>query len=96
MNAHEVPSEVAGHVLVALEASCDALITLESLPGRGADDEHGVERRIAQASDALRQAIAQLRSVIAGEQNALALGFVVQPAAAERDQGGHARPRRTA
>lgn len=86
----------------ALEASCDALMVLQSMESRdtGSDGSgYPATRHLLHAIDSLRNAIAQLR--MARDENAslIALGFVlrddcvqVRGARSER----HVRPRRTA
>jgi hypothetical protein len=74
----------------ALEATCDALMTLESIPASGetsrasgaasaASDLH-----VAQAIASLRHAISELRLAHAHEGSALALGFVMRPRSRRR------------
>jgi hypothetical protein len=68
------------HVYSALEATCDALMTLESvavaLGDRGG--EAGVPVHVAQAIASLRRAIRDLRLARGTEESAVALGFVVE------------------
>ena len=53
----------AAHIQTALEASCGALITLESIRARAGDEAtEDLRRPIQQAIESLRQAIAELRS----------------------------------
>lgn len=83
----------------ALEATCDALITLQSidvLPGI-ADDPGEVQ--VAEAIFHLRQAIDQLRDAQAKGQTGLALGFVLAGEKRESDRedpASQSSPRRTA
>jgi hypothetical protein len=85
---------------VALEATCDALITLQSidvLPTAGeAADARG---RVARAITHLQHAIEELRDARAQGHTGVALGFVLAPD--RRDSGEDGRtdqssPRRTA
>jgi hypothetical protein len=77
------------HVQAALEASCAALITFESLRTLGANptiDLRGVQEHTTQAIESLRLAIAQLRLAKGGEPGVLTMGFVVagDPGSARR------------
>jgi hypothetical protein len=76
----------------ALEATCGALITLESMhldPADAIFDEDGLRSHVAEAVRALRHAIAELRLAHSTETSALALGFVLRGSA---DASGLARP----
>jgi hypothetical protein len=87
-------------VQLALEAICDALVTLESIC---ADNSCGESQHLhlVQAVSWLRHSVAELRLVNAETASILALGFVCEPenesdsqrAAEER---GQSSPRRTA
>jgi hypothetical protein len=69
---------VLDHIGVALETTCDALMTLQSIdvlpsmPDDGDGDGH-----IARAISDLRHAVAELRDAQAQGQTGLALGFVL-------------------
>ena len=87
----------------ALEASCGALITLESLNTRAtapAGEADGVRKHTGQAMRSLREAIESLRAAQSDGADALALGFVMkqnQPAARPSwRQSGQPKPWRTA
>jgi hypothetical protein len=90
---------VLDRIGAALEATCDALITLQSidvLPGI-ADDPGEVQ--VAEAIFHLRQAIDQLRDAQAKGQTGLALGFVLAGEKRESDReapASQSSPRRTA
>ena len=84
----------------ALEASCGALITLESL-GRGATrpagKADGMQEPIAQAMRSLKQAIESLRAARTDGTGALALGFVLKrDGSAAWGEAHQSKPRRTA
>lgn len=85
---------------MALEATCDALMTLQSidvLPTRP-EDEHG-EGHVARASTHLRRAIDELREAQAHGQTGLALGFVLardRHSSNGDGSAGQSSPRRTA
>jgi hypothetical protein len=91
------------HIEAALEASCGALITLQSIRGAPTDrtyDADGMHAHVAQAVVSLREAIEELRSAQSSGTSGLALGFVLSrnrhaPAGAQ-SAGGQSRPRRTA
>jgi hypothetical protein len=78
---------------MALEATCDALITLQTidaLPSTGAAG-HG-ERHVAQAISHLREAIDELRDAQTEGQTGLAMGFVLagdRRASGAEGQTGH-------
>lgn len=90
---------VLDRIGAALEATCDALITLQSidvLPGIAEDPG---EVQVAEAISHLRQAIDQLRDAQAKGQTGLALGFVLAGEKREsdlRDRASQSSPRRTA
>jgi hypothetical protein len=84
---------------VALEAACDALMTLQSidvLPG-ASENGHG-KGHVTQAISHLRHAIDELRDARAQGQTGLALGFVLarDQHNSRADQPGQSSPRRTA
>jgi hypothetical protein len=85
---------------VALEASCDALITLQSIDmGPGTDEAPSVEGHVAQAISHLQHAIEELRHAQAQGQTGLALGFVIardRRSSSTDGQPGQSSPRRTA
>jgi hypothetical protein len=91
---------VLDRIGVALEATCDALITLQSIdvrPGTS-DDGHG-ETHVAYAIAHLRHAIEELRDAQAQGQTGLALGFVLARDQRNRSadkEPGQSSPRRTA
>ena len=69
---------VLDRIGMALETTCDALMTLQSievLPGKP-EDEHG-DGPVAHAISHLRNAIEDLREAQAHGQTDLALGFVL-------------------
>jgi hypothetical protein len=69
---------VLDRIGVALEATCDALMTLESidvLPGM--DEDAHTEGHVAQAVSHLQHAIQELREAQVRGQTGLALGFVL-------------------
>jgi hypothetical protein len=69
---------VLDRIGVALESTCDALMTLQSidvLPG--APQQGDGERHVAQAISYLRRAIEELREAQTDGQTGLALGFVL-------------------
>jgi hypothetical protein len=73
----------------ALEATCDALMTLESIPAAGETSRGGAaaaasDLHVAQAIASLRHAISELRLAHAHEGSALALGFVMRPRSRRR------------
>jgi hypothetical protein len=86
----------------ALEASCGALITLESLgcgATDGVGDTNGLQEHIGRAIRALRTTIDELRAAQSDGAGALALGFVLKGPAGVRGAGppaGQSKPRRTA
>ena len=90
---------VLDRIEAALEATCDALITLQSIDVLPGIEEDPGEVHVAQAMSHLRQAIDELRDAQAKGQTGLALGFVL---AGDRREPGHkdavnqSSPRRTA
>lgn len=90
---------VLDRIGVALEATCDALMTLQSIDALPSIEDAGGEAHIDQAISHLRQAIDELRDAQAERHNGLALGFVL---AADRrqsdrnDELNQSSPRRTA
>ena len=87
----------------ALEASCGALITLESLncPASAREGEaDAVQHHIEQAIGSLRKAIESLRAAQSDGADALAFGFVFQrerpDASGSWPEAGQSKPRRTA
>ena len=85
---------------VALEATCDALITLQSIDVQpGMDQDPRAEGRVARAILHLQHAIEELRDAQAQGQTGLALGFVLaRDRLSSSDDGptGQSSPRRTA
>ena len=77
----------------ALEASCAALVTLESL-SFGAGEPSGRQERVVTAIRSLRHAIEQLRWAQSDHADELALGFVLN--GRPRPGRRQSRPRRTA
>jgi hypothetical protein len=90
-------------VEAALEASCAALVTLESInPGAadGTSDIDATQRHVGLAISALRDAIEELRLAQSDGSSALAIGFVLKgrdraPRGSTADSG-QSNPRRTA
>ncbi len=81
-------------VQAAVEASCDALITLERLAADLADQAtgaSGLREQVADAVQCLRNTIAELRS----GQGGVAIGFVLERAAGAGSRR-QSSPRRTA
>jgi hypothetical protein len=87
----------------ALEASCGALVTLESItPGaaKGPKDIDTTQRHLGLAVSALRDAIEELRLAQSNGSSALAIGFVLK-GTRRAPRGGkpgcdQSNPRRTA
>ena len=87
----------------ALEASCGALVTLESINPGAADalrDVDGMRGHVGLAIRSLRRAIEELRLAQSNGSSALAIGFVLKgngraPRDVETDPG-QSKPRRTA
>ena len=89
----------AAHIQTALEASCGALITLESIRAQvvnGATED--VRRPIQKAIESLREAIAELRSATDEGTTLLPGEFVLRAALPELGvpPPGYASPLRTA
>jgi hypothetical protein len=87
------------YVQNALEATCDALMTLETIRAAPGPRSGSSELQVAQAIASLRQAIIELRLARGEEESAVALGFVVRTSPqrrAKRRPVPQARPRRTA
>lgn len=107
LNVDPTPPSTTDHLQTALEAGCDALITLQALSSRisllagsgGVVDAGRTSLQLTHAIDALRAAIAELRLARDTELSGLALGFVLseheEPAKAAAPEG-YTRPRRTA
>lgn len=103
MNESHDTRTVVDFVYSALEATCDALMTLESIhdctaamPGSGPS---ATEPHLTQAIASLRHAIAELRLAGSRDTSPIALGFVVRSARerpGDSGNGTQARPRRTA
>ena len=91
---------VLDRIGMALEATCDALITLQTidaLPSIG-EAGHG-ELHVAEAIAHLRQAIHELRDAQSDGQTGLAMGFVLAGDRRNSSAGGgpvQSSPRRTA
>jgi hypothetical protein len=87
----------------ALEASCGALVTLESIKPGPADDLRGIDGthgHLRLAIGSLREAIEELRLAQSKGSSALASGFVLEgngraPRGVQPDPG-QSKPRRTA
>jgi hypothetical protein len=83
----------------ALEASCDALMTLQSLD-RGTREPSPALGHVAQAIDSLRFAIEQLRLARDEDSSIVGMGFVVRSEPGSRRRGAtpgdQVSPRRTA
>jgi hypothetical protein len=92
------PGEAASHIQTALEASCGALITLESISVRTGDETpENVRRPLQQAIDSLRLAIGELRCASEKGPGVLPGEFVLRASASALGvPGGYASPRRTA
>jgi hypothetical protein len=87
------------YVQNALEATCDALMTLESIRVAPSDRGWSSELQVGQAIASLRQAISELRLAYGDDASMVGLGFVVRTPPQRRDERPrvpHARPRRTA
>ncbi len=99
----ETPS-ASDHLQTALEAGCDALITLQALDARltgdggstppATLDEASSRVQLTQAIEALRAAISELRLARDQDLSALGLGFVM--GTGEAGSGDYTSPRRTA
>jgi hypothetical protein len=82
---------------VALEATCDALITLRSIDVlAGAADAAHAHEHVAQAITHLEHAIEELRDAQAHGQTGLTHGFVLARDGSKDDGTGQSSPRRTA
>jgi hypothetical protein len=87
------------YVQNALEATCDALMALESIRVAPGARGRSSELQVAQAIASLRQAISELRLARGEEESMVALGFVVGTSPqrrGKRPRVPQARPRRTA
>lgn len=87
----------------ALEASCGALVTLESLNLGAADglsDLDGMQGHVGLAITSLRDAIQELRLAQSNGSSVLAIGFVLKGNSREpgpvKPGTGQSKPRRTA
>ena len=87
----------------ALEASCGALIALESIACPASDrpyEPDGIQEHVGHAIRSLREAIDVLRSAHSDGVDGLAMGFVLKRnESAARDgtrEVGQSKPRRTA
>jgi hypothetical protein len=90
---------VLDRIEAALEATCDALMTLQSIEALPSIPNDPGRVHVAQAISQLRQAIDELRDAQAEGQTGLALGFVLAGDRREpghKDPGCHSSPRRTA
>jgi len=91
---------VLDRIGVALEATCDALMTLQSIDVLPSISDDGTgEGHIARAVSHLRQAVDALRDAQARGQTGLALGFVLardQRSSNGDGESGQSSPRRTA
>jgi hypothetical protein len=90
---------ILDHIEAALEASCGALMTLQSIDFSPTRDGDGMHGHVAEAIYSLRHAIDELRSAQSRGASGLALGFVL--ARGRRGSGpevepDQSRPRRTA
>ena len=93
------PRKAAAHIQTAIEASCGALITLESLHARaGAGAVEDLRRPIQQAIESLRQTITELRSASDDGTRMPPGGFVLRASVPGlgKPRAGYASPRRTA
>jgi hypothetical protein len=68
---------ILDHIETALEASCGALITLQSIDVAAAPNGDGMHGHIAEAIHSLRHAIDELRAAQSRGASGLALGFVL-------------------
>lgn len=104
MNESHDTRTVVDFVYSALEATCDALMTLESIRDSAAavraSAPSASEPHVAQAIASLRHAIAELRLARSRDTSPIALGFVVRSTCElpgeTRRRTGQPRPRRTA
>ncbi len=90
---------VLDRIEAALEATCAALMTLQSIDVLPSIADDAGEVEVAQAISHLRQAIDKLRDARAEGQTGLALGFVLAGDRREpdhRDPANQSSPRRTA
>jgi len=91
---------VLDRIGMALEATCDALMTLQSIDVLPSVPDNGNgEGHVARAVSHLRQAIDELRDAQARGQTGLALGFVLardQRSSSGDDERDQSSPRRTA
>jgi hypothetical protein len=90
---------ILDHIEAALEASCGALITLQSIDVDSTPNRDGMHGHIAEAIYSLRHAIDELRSAQSRGASGLALGFVLargRRCPAQDPDDGQSRPRRTA
>lgn len=90
---------VLDRIEAALEATCDALMTLQSVDTLPSIANDPGEVHVAQAISHLRQAVDELRDARSERQTGLALGFVVASDRREsgrRDSASQSSPRRTA
>ena len=69
----------------ALEATCDALMTLESVRATTDDCSWDEERHLIEAIGLLRQTIRELRLARGDQESVVARGFVVGDASALAD-----------
>jgi hypothetical protein len=80
MSEFHESNQVLDYVQNALEASCDALMTLESIRESrvdGPDEVSTTQLHVAQAIASLRHAISELRLAHDTDVSAVGLGFVV-------------------
>jgi hypothetical protein len=90
---------ILDRIEAALEASCGALITLQSIDGAAIRDGDGMHGHIAEAILSLRHAIDELRNAQSRGASGLALGFVLARSRRGSTEGSdpdQSRPRRTA
>jgi hypothetical protein len=93
---------VLDRIGLALESTCDALMTLQSIAGLaskpGIGDGEG-DGHVTEAISALRHAVDELREAQIHGQTGLAMGFVLarsQRTPARQGEPGQSSPRRTA
>jgi hypothetical protein len=107
VNVEPTPPSTTDHLQTALEAGCDALITLQALSSRvslvagsgGVLDAVRAGVQLTHAIDALRASIGELRLARDNELSGLGLGFVLaehQEPAKQAAPEDYTRPRRTA
>jgi hypothetical protein len=90
---------ILDHIETALEASCGALMTLQSIDLTSARGDEGLPGHIAEAMLSLRLAIEELRAAHSRGASGVALGFVLARGrrnSSGREDPDQSSPRRTA